>query len=78
MTNLHPMDHRDDLRSLRANGRRGLKRIAGCKSAGEEGIARVTAPEDLGIEHVMERVEAKGFKANFEKKTRGQNQVATN
>ena len=44
----------------------------------EEGIAWVTAPEDLGIERVIERVEAKGFKANFEKKTRGQNQVATN
>ncbi len=29
----------------------------------EEGIARVTAPEDLGIERVIERVEAKGFKA---------------
>jgi hypothetical protein len=63
------MDHRDDLRSLRANGRRGLKRIAGVKAqvSYEEGIARVTAPEDLGIERVIERVEAKGFKANFRK-----------
>jgi hypothetical protein len=33
----------------------------------EEGIARVPAPEDLGIERVIERVEAKGFKANFRK-----------
>ena len=33
----------------------------------EEGIARVTAPEDLGIKRVIERVEAKGFKANFRK-----------
>ena len=33
----------------------------------EERIARVTAPEDLGIERVIERVEAKGFKANFRK-----------
>jgi hypothetical protein len=33
----------------------------------EEGIARVTAPEDLGMERVIERVEVKGFKANFRK-----------
>ena len=33
----------------------------------EEGIAQLTAPEDMGIERVIERVEAKGFKANFRK-----------
>jgi hypothetical protein len=61
------MDHRDDLRSLRANGRRGLKRIAGCKSAGsyEEGIARVTAPAEVGVERLIERIESKGFKARL-------------
>ncbi len=31
----------------------------------EEGIARVTAPEDLGIDRMIERVEAKGFKASL-------------
>ncbi|MCA1854094.1 MAG: cation transporter [Beggiatoa sp.] len=31
----------------------------------EEGIAQVTAPEDLGIERVIERVEAKGFQASL-------------
>jgi mercuric reductase len=31
----------------------------------EEGIARVTAPQDLGIERVIERIEAKGFKASL-------------
>ena len=31
----------------------------------EEGIARVSAPADVGVEHLIERIEAKGFEARL-------------
>ncbi|MGH8582562.1 MAG: cation transporter [Gammaproteobacteria bacterium] len=31
----------------------------------EEGIARVTAPADMGIEHLIASIEAKGFEARL-------------
>lgn len=67
---LHSMDHRHDLRSLRAEeALNALPRVKAQVSY-EEGIARVTTPEDLGIERIIERVEAKGFKANFRQDAR--------
>jgi rRNA maturation endonuclease Nob1 len=77
---LQPMDHRHDLRSLRATAEEALNALPGVKAQAsyEEGIARVTAPEDLGIERVIERVEAKGFKANSRKEDARPEPVATN
>jgi mercuric reductase len=31
----------------------------------EEGIARVKAPSDVGVERLIERIESKGFKAGL-------------
>jgi copper chaperone CopZ len=44
----------------------------------EERIARVTAPEDLSIDRMIERVEAKGFKASLREVSASPGQARAN
>jgi hypothetical protein len=64
---LYASHHGHDLRPLRANGRRRLDALPGAwaEVSYEEGIARVSAPADVGIERLIERIESKGFKAGL-------------